>query len=171
MNANEHKATSQPFIVSRVYDAPIALMWKVWTEPEHLSHWWGPKGFKVLVSKMDFRVGGRYHYCLEAPDGSKMWGKFQFEKIDAPHSMVYISSFSDEAGGTTRHPMHMSWPLEMKTEIRIEAEAGKTKVTVIFAAHNANALEQKTFDDNRPSMNNGWGGTLDQLGEYLKQAQ
>jgi uncharacterized protein YndB with AHSA1/START domain len=65
-----------PFVISRVFDAPRDLVWRCFTDPDHMRQWWGPKGFKVLASKMDLRVGGTYHYGMSAPDGSPMWGKF-----------------------------------------------------------------------------------------------
>ena len=51
-----------PFVISRVLDAPRDLVWKCSTDPEHMKQWWGPKGFKVIASKMDLRVGGTYIY-------------------------------------------------------------------------------------------------------------
>lgn len=163
--------TSKEFVISRIFDAPRTLVWKVWTEADQLKQWWGPKGFKVLVSKMDLRPGGKFHYCIEAPDGMKMWGKFLFQEISAPERLVFISSFSDEQGGTTRHPMNMSWPLELMSTILFEEENGKTKVTVKWMAHNATADEQKTFDDNHTSMQMGWGGTFEQLAGYMAKVK
>ncbi len=111
MTTSETK--SADFVISRVLDAPRDLVWKAFTDPERMRQWWGPKGFSVIASKMDLRPGGTYHYGLKAPDGSPMWGKFVFREIVAPERMVFINSFSDEAGGTTRHPMAPTWPLEM----------------------------------------------------------
>ena len=59
MNAPAATATKSPdFVISRVFDAPRELVWKCFTEPEHMSEWWGPKGFTVVASKMDLRPGG-----------------------------------------------------------------------------------------------------------------
>ena len=69
-----------------------------------MKHWWGPKGFKVLESKMDLRVGGFYHYGLKAPDGMPMWGKMVYREIVPRERIVFLNFFSDEAGGITRHP-------------------------------------------------------------------
>jgi uncharacterized protein YndB with AHSA1/START domain len=82
--------------------------------------------------------------------------------------MVMVTSFSDEAGGITRHPMAPTWPLEMLSTFIFEDEpGGKTKVTIRWSPHNATEEEQKTFDAGRDSMQQGWGGTLDQLAAYL----
>src|SRR5437667_4225050 len=115
------------FVISRVFDAPRELVWKAFTEPERMKEWWGPKGFTVIASKMDLRPGGTYHYGMKAPDGSAMWGKFLFRDIVAPERMVLINSFSDEAGGITRHPMAPTWPLQMLSTFTFEDVGGKTK--------------------------------------------
>jgi len=57
--------TDKPFVISRDFDAPRDLVWKSWTEPERLKHWWGPKGFVVHTCKVDLRPGGRFHYGLK----------------------------------------------------------------------------------------------------------
>ena len=93
------------FVISRVLDAPRELVWKCFTDPERMKQWWGPKGVKILVSKMDLRVGGTYHYGMQTPDGKAMWGKFVYREITPPERLVFINSFSDEAGSVTRHPM------------------------------------------------------------------
>lgn len=162
---------AKPFIISRDLDAPRARVWAVFTDPEHMKGWWGPKGFTVLSSKMDLRPGGFYHYGMRAPDGSPMWGKMRYLEIVPPERIVLINSFSDEAGGIARHPLHASWPLEMMTVLTFEDIGGKTRFTVNWTPHNATADERKTFDDNHDSMRMGWGGTLEQLAAYLATAK
>ena len=164
-------AKSPDFVISRVFDAPRELVWKCFTEPERMREWWGPKGFKSVASKMDLRPGGRYHYCLQSPSGAAMWGKLVYREIAPPERMVLINSFSDEAGGTTRHPMHQSWPLEMLSVFTFEEQPGsKTKVTIRWSPHNATEEEQKTFDTSHDSMRMGWTGSLDQLDAHLTKA-
>jgi uncharacterized protein YndB with AHSA1/START domain len=86
--------------------------------------------------------------------------------------LVWVNSFSDEAGGLTRHPMNPTWPLEMLTTVTFEEQPGdKTKLTIRWQPLNANAEERKTFDAGHASMQQGWGGTLDQLAAYLASAK
>jgi uncharacterized protein YndB with AHSA1/START domain len=158
------------FVISRTFDAPRDLVWKAFTDPERMRHWWGPKGFTVIASKMDFRPGGTYHYGMRAPDGSAMWGKFVYQEITPPERMVLINSFSDEAGGITRHPMAPNWPLQMFSTFTFEAIGGKTKFTVRWSPHNATEEERKVFATSHDSMRGGWGGTMDQLATYLAKA-
>jgi uncharacterized protein YndB with AHSA1/START domain len=160
------------FVISRVFDAPRTLVWKAFTEPDRMKEWWGPKGFTVVSSKMDLRPGGTYHYGLKAPNGSLMWGKFVFREIAEQERIVVVSSFSDEAGGISRHPMAPTWPLEMLSTFTFEEQpGGKTKVTVRWLPHNATDEERKTFEAGRDSMHQGWTGTMEQLEAYLARAR
>lgn len=170
--AKSNAATTEGFVISRVFNAPRDLLWKAFIDPLRMKEWWGPKGFKVSVSKMDLRPGGTYHYCLIAPDGSLIWGKFVYREIDPPERIVLVSSFSDEAGGTTRHPMTPNWPLEMLSTFTFEEQPGGTsKFTVRWSPHNASEDERKIFEAGRTSMQMGWTGTLDQLAAYLAKTR
>ena len=123
------------FVISRTFDAPRELVWQAFTDPEQMKQWWGPKGFTVIASKMDFRPGGTYHYGMRAPDGSAMWGKFVYREIVPPQRMVLVNSFSDEAGGITRHPMAPTWPLEMLSTFLFEEEGStRTRLTIRMGA-------------------------------------
>ena len=160
------------FVISRVFDAPRELVWKCFTDPEHMRQWWGPKGVTVLTSKMDLRPGGTYHYGMKAPDGALMWGKMVYREISPPDRIVFINSFSDEDGGTTHHPMAPTWPLEMLSIFTFEdMPDGKTKFTVRWSPYNPTEEEQQTFDAGHDSMRQGWGGTLDKLQVYLPRAR
>jgi len=163
-------AEHPPFIISRTYKAPRDLVWKAWTELDRLKQWFGPKGFTMPFAKMDIRPGGMMLYKLEAPDGSPMWGKFVYQEITPPDKLVWINSFSDEKGGTTRHPMAPTWPAEMLTTVTLTEHQGQTTVTVRSEAYNASPAEQKTFTDNHNSMKGGWTGTFEQLAAYLAKA-
>jgi len=163
---------SADFVISRVFDAPRDLVWKCFTEPEHMKQWWGPKGVTVVKSEMDLRPGGTYHYAMQVPGGPVMWGKFTYREIVPPERIVLINCFSDENGGVTRHPMAPSWPLEMLSVFTFEEVAsGKTRFTVRWSPHNATAEERKTFDAGQASMNQGWSGTMEQLEAYLVKVQ
>jgi uncharacterized protein YndB with AHSA1/START domain len=165
-------AAGSDFVLSRVLDAPRDLVWKCFTDPEHMKHWWGPKGVTVVASKMDLRPGGTYHYGMKVPDGPVMWGKFVYREITPPEKLVFINSFSDEKGGLTRHPMAPTWPMEMLSVFTFEEQpGGKTKFTIRWSPHNATEEEHKTFEAGHASMNQGWSGTMEQLEAYLAKAR
>jgi uncharacterized glyoxalase superfamily protein PhnB/uncharacterized protein YndB with AHSA1/START domain len=171
VNKQVPEGKSKDFVISRVFDAPRELVWQAFTDAKRLKEWWGPKGVKVIHSKMDLKPGGSYHYAFNTPDGSTIWGKFQFREIVPRERLVFISSFSDEDGGLTRHPMAPSWPMLMHSTFTFEDEpGGKTRVTIRWQAYQAAPEEQATFDAGHDSMRQGWGGSLDVLTEYLARA-
>ena len=163
---------STDFVISRVFDAPRELVWQAFTDPEHMKHWFGPKGSTVVVSKMDLRVGGTYHGALRDPSGQVMWAKFIYREVAPPRRLVWEHSFSDENGGLTRHPLAPTWPLTLLTTVTFdEPRQGQTGVTLRWAPLNATAEEQATFDAAHDSMRGGWGGSFDQLAAFLAKAQ
>jgi uncharacterized protein YndB with AHSA1/START domain len=162
---------TEPFVITREFDAPRELVWKAWTERERLMEWFGPKGVKLTAASLDFRPGGSFHYGMRMPDGKEIWGKFVYREIVAPERIVLVNSFSDAKGGVTRHPWSATWPLEMLTTTTFaEIAPGKTKLTIVWSPLNATETERKTFTEGRPSMTQGWGGTFEQLADYLKKA-
>jgi uncharacterized protein YndB with AHSA1/START domain len=166
---DDHLSTTAtaPFIISRTFNAPKDLVWKAWTERDRLMQWFGPMGFKMTQATLDFRPGGTFHYCIKGPDGKEMWGKFTYRVIVPQEKMVLVNSFSDAAGGVTRHPFSPDWPRELLTTSTFEEKDGKTTVTIEWSPLHATEVEVKTFADARPGMTGGWTGTFEQLEAYL----
>lgn len=155
--------TEKPFVLTRTFDAPRELVWKAWTDAEHLKRWFGPKGFTMPQCSLDLHVGGIFHYGLKSPDGHEMWGKWTFLEIVPPEKLVVIASFSDAKCGVTRHPMSDAWPLETLSTTMFAEHGGKTTLTLRWAAHNATEAERAMFDASHESMKQGWGETMEQL--------
>ncbi len=155
------------FAISRVFDAPRERVWKAFTEVERLIQWWGPKGFTMDTAKLDLRPGGMFHYCMRAPNGLEMWGKFVYREVAAPEKLVFVNSFSDEKGDSTRNPFSPAWPIEVLNTMTLSERDGKTTLTLSGGPINATEEERKTFDASHDSMRQGFGGTFDQLAEYL----
>ena len=160
------------FVISRVFDAPREVVWECFTKPERMKQWWGPKGSVIVASKMDLRVGGTYHGAMRDPGGRVMWAKFVYREIVAPELLVWVHSFSDEAGGLTRHPMSPTWPLKLLTTVTLaQAPENKTALTLRWSPLEATEEERKTFDAAHDGMRGGWGGSFDQLDAYLASAK
>ncbi len=166
-NDSAPSGSLQEFVIQRTFNAPRDLVWKAWTERERLMQWFGPQGMTMSSADMDFRPGGQFHYCLTTPEGNEMWGKFVYREIDPPSKIVLVSSFSDAAGGLTRHPFVPDWPPETLSTTTFEEHNGQTTMTLRSSPLNASPAEIKTFDTNRDGMNQGWNGTFQQLEEYL----
>lgn len=169
--ATSAEALSKEFVIKRVFNAPRDLVWRAFTEAEHLKHWWGPKGYKMMSCTIDLRPGGVFHYGMQSPNGVEMWGKWMFREIVAPEKMTIVIAFSDKNGGITRHPFAPEWPLEMLGTMNFETQGNKTVLTSRTVAFNPTETERKTFEAGFAGMEQGFRGTWDQLEAYLAQAQ
>lgn len=159
------------FTVTRSFDAPRDLVYRVWTEQEHLGRWMSPAGLTPLESALDLRPGGLFHYGMKTPDGAEMWGKWVFREVVPPERLVFVQSFSDREGGLTRHPMAAEWPMEVLSTVTFEDEGGRTLLTLTGTPLNASEAERQTFEGALGGMNQGWAGTFAQLDAHLARTQ
>ncbi len=162
------------FVISRVLRAPRDVVWQAWTQREHLARWFGPKGVSMPSCALDLRPGGMFHYCMRSPDGAEHWGRWSFREIAPPERLLFVVSFADPAGNIVRAPFDSQWPLETLSEVLLSPHAGigkGTLVTITWSPLNTSEPERKAFDAGRAGMENGWGGTLDQLQAFLAQRQ
>ena len=161
------KQNKSEFTIARAFDAPRERIWKALTDPKEMGKWWGPKGAKIISSTMNLRPGGTYLYGMQF-EGREMWGKFVYQDIMEPEKIVFVNSFSDKHGGTTRHPMNANWPLELLSTFTLTEKEGKTTLTICWSLlPSATDTERKAFESGHSSMKQGWTGTLDQLQAYL----
>ena len=161
MNATSNMTITRPtdreLLIERSFDAPRDLVWKAFTEPERLAHWWGPTGWTLPHCTLDLRVGGRWHYCMRGPGGEESWGIATYEEIDAPERLVYRDAFSDADGGVNE-----AMP-QMRTVVEFVEDAGRTTVrstTTLDSAEQVDTLMEM-------GMAEGVTQTWDRLEEYL----
>jgi uncharacterized protein YndB with AHSA1/START domain len=158
---------AREFVFSRTVDAPRELVWKAWSEAERLAQWWGPKGCKLKVASLDFRPGGIFHYGMEWSAGGTMWGRFVYREITPPERLVFVNSFSNQNGEITRAPFNENWPREVLNVVTFEDVGGKTRITLSGGPIDPTKEERELFESFFDSMNQGFGGTFDQLEAYL----
>ena len=123
-------------IIERSFDAPVDLIWQMWTDPEHFAAWYGPDGATIPVAEMDVRVGGTRLVSMEmhTPDGPmRMWFTGEYREVVANERLVYTESMSDE-NGNVLSPADMGMPAghPTTTEVRVELEdvGGCTKMVM-----------------------------------------
>src|ERR1700741_3221172 len=85
-------------VLTRVFDAPRALVFKIWTDPQHLAKWWGPRDFTNPVCELDLRVGGKILIHMRAPDGILYPMTGTFREIAAPERLVFTAIVEDRNG-------------------------------------------------------------------------
>lgn len=164
---NQNITGEQEFVISRKYNAPRSLIFKMFSEAEHLTHWWGPKGMTMKVAKLDFRPGGTFLYSQTSPEGFEMWGLFVYHDIKAPELITFVNSFADKDGNIIRAPFSEQWPLEVKNVLTLSERDGKTTLTLRGGPINATSEECKMFKGFFGNMEQGFKGTFDQLEAYL----
>ena len=155
------------FAISRMFDAPRELVFSLWSDPNHLRRWWGPKGCSVGFCNMDLRPGGQLLYSLRMPDGQETWGKFVYREILPPDRLVFVTSFSDPQGTITRAPFNPKWPLEILNTLNLSQHFNLTRLTLMGEPLNPTAEELDLFESMRDSLHDAFSGTFDQMQSYL----
>src|SRR3979490_2851295 len=128
---------TERMIVTRVFDAPRALVWKAWTDPKYVMQWWGPKGFTAPVCKIDFRVGGKFLCCMRAPDGQEGWNAGEYHANVLREKIVSSMYFSDSEGNKVE-----------PAEYGIEHEAMEDVYGVITCDDGGDGQREVTFIGN-----------------------
>lgn len=140
-------------VLTRVFAAPRALVFRAWTEPERAALWWGPQGFEILSCQMDVRPGGSWRMALRAHDGTIHVKQGIYREITPPERLVFTWKWLDPAG----IPGH-----ETIVTVSFEQQGSGTKLT----------LHQAMFEiaEIRDEHHTGWSGCMDRFAEYLANA-
>lgn len=140
-------------LIERIFDAPSDLVFRVWTKPEHLMKWWGPKTFEPIGIEQDFRVGGTYRYGMKSEEGSEIWKSGVYQEI-VPNARI-VMTFKWEDG---------AWGVDNLVTVTFTPMAsGRT----LLRFHQA---PFKTLEA-RDSHTGGWNSLLDKLTAYLETVQ
>ncbi|MFC6488875.1 SRPBCC family protein [Nitratireductor sp. GCM10026969] len=135
--------------LTRMFDAPRTLVFRVWTAPEHLARWWGPKDFSVPSIKTDFREGGAWRSCIRSPEGRDYWAHGTYREIVTPERILFTFTWEEEDAIDT-----------LVTVTFEEVDDGRTKLTFHQAPF--------TSTEARDGHAEGWGECLDRLGGYIE---
>ncbi len=114
--------------VSRTFEAPLELLWKAWTDPEHFMKWYGPKGFTAPTCEIDLREGGRHLWSMQSPDGRQMYFTGSYKEVVPMERLVYSDASSDAEGNVMDMGEGMHGSMDV-TVTFVHAD-GKTTVTV-----------------------------------------
>lgn len=160
---------SKKLKIIRTLDAPRQKVWEAFTKAELLAQWWGPKGAKIEIKKLELYPDGLFLYSMENPDGTKLWAKFTYKELHEPEKIIFINSFSDEHGGMGKNPWFSIWPDEILNELTLTEEDGKTVLNLEGYPINASEEEIKAYEEMMSNMQGGFKGTFDQLEELLSK--
>ena len=156
--------TGDAVVIKRTFEAPVALVWQMWTDPEHFKQWYGPQGFSVPVADMDLRIGGRRLVCMASPDGSmKMWTVGEYTDIVPTERLGYTESLADEHGNMLP-PSAMGrpegYPQTTQVTVVLEDLDGQTKMVLTHAGIPADS-----------GGGGGWEQAFDKLAEHIKMVR
>jgi uncharacterized protein YndB with AHSA1/START domain len=159
----DNDGTQDAVVIERRFDAPVDLVWQMWTDPEHFKAWYGPAGSTIPVAKMDVRVGGTRLVGMEvqSPNGPmQMWFTGEYREVVENERLVYTESMSDE-NGNVLSPSDMGMPEghPTTTEVRVVLEdlGGRTKMVMTHAGIPADSPGAA-----------GWTMALDKLAAYVE---
>ena len=159
----DDNASQDAVVIERSFDAPIDLIWQMWTEPEHFKAWYGPNGATVPVARMDMRVGGSRLVCMEmeTPAGPmQMWFTGEYREIVKDKRLVYTESMSDEDGNVLSPSdmgMPAGYPTTTQVMVELEDVAGRTKMLMTHTG----------IPGDSPGAA-GWMAAFDKLAAYVE---
>jgi uncharacterized protein YndB with AHSA1/START domain len=161
-------ANNAPFFITRVFKAPRERVWQAWSDAASLQQWWGPKGCTLEALRFEFRPGGFFHYAMNFDGAPTWWGRFNYREIVEGERLVWLNSFANAQCGIARAPFSEVCPLEIENTATFTEKDGVTTVALRAIPFGESAAERRYFEELKPSLEQGYGGTLDQLAAYLK---
>ncbi|MGB6291235.1 MAG: SRPBCC domain-containing protein [Desulfobulbales bacterium] len=148
-------------VIERTFDAPVDLIWQMWTDPEHFKNWYGPTGFTVPIADMEMSIGGKRLICMASPDGSmKMWTTGEYIEIVPNKRLVYTESPADETGDVVSPSamgMPDGYPTTTEVTVVLEDLDGRTKMVMTHAGMPADS-----------GAGNGWEQAFDKLADHIE---
>jgi len=146
-------------VLHRVFDAPRELMFEMFTRPEHLAQFWGPKAMRNTACTVDLRVGGAFRVEMQGPDGKVYPATGIYREITPPERIVYAATTADD------NPCGAGLPPRSVVTISFADLGGKTRLTVHAQLQSRAAVEAAIAS----GFNRGWTDSFERLEELLRR--
>ena len=162
---NASISADQDFVITRIINAPRALVFKAWTDPKQLAQWWGPNGFTNPVCEMDVRPGGAHRIVMRGPDGTDYPVKGVYREIVEPERLVMTLDCSEHPDSwhdmvkPNRQKEDRNTVGMMLQTVTFEERGGKTLLTVRTRFESAAIRDAMV----KMGMSEGWAQSLDRL--------
>ena len=147
--------SDREILITRVFDAPAALVFRAWTTPELVRRWWGRPDAPLVVCDIDLRPGGQWRYVTRAADGTELGWHGTYLEVDAPRRIVSTETFEDYPDAEARNTLQLT-------------ERGGTTVLTVTVLHTS----QEHRDGHVASgMEGGLQQSLDSIEDILAELQ
>jgi uncharacterized protein YndB with AHSA1/START domain len=129
-------AKKRDLVVTRIFNAPVDLVWKAWTDPALVMQWWGPDGFTSPSAEIDFREGGTSLVCMRAPrefGGQDFYSTWTYQKIVPLQRIEFIQNLAGKDGkriDPAQVGMPPDFPLDIRTVVSFKVVGTRTEMTV-----------------------------------------
>ncbi len=160
---------SPEFILDRLFDAPREMVWRAWTDPELLSHWYGPR-VETIIHKFDLMPGGVWLNEMKFGDKSDL-SKAVFQEVVPEEKLVWQQSSTDSDWNIISNPMMEDWPRVMLTIVTFEDSGSKTNVRLTWIPFEATDAEIACFAGAVANMGKGWEGGFAIMDEMFAEMQ
>ena len=159
----------QIFVVNRAFDAPVARVFEMWTNPEHLARWLPPAGSELRFLRSEIAPGKSTLFVIAGEHGT-MHVRADYLEIEPPVRIVYTQEFVDEREQRAGAPGAEIWPARLRNTVLFTAEApDRTRVTVTSEpVGETTSAELEAFVAERAGMTLGWSGSFDVLEALLE---
>ncbi len=157
------------YVLERVFDAPRELVWKAWTDPKLLAHWYGP-GVETVIHGLDLQPGGLWLVEMKW-GGNSHHQRVEYTEVTPPKRLVWLHSSSDGEWNIIPSPMMPNWPRVLLTTVSFEENGDQTTMRLTWAPHEATDAEIACFADAMAGMGKGWGAGMELLAEMLAEMQ
>lgn len=156
MAASSIDLDSDPCVIigTREFDAPRELVWQAWSDPKHLSQWWGPDGFTTTTSAFDMRPGGVWRFVMHGPDGRDYENRVTFDEVVKPERLAYHHGGGDDVE-----------PVQFRTIVTFE-ELGNNRTRLTMRGMFPSA-EERARVIREYGADKGLAQTMSRLGDYL----
>lgn len=157
------------FVINRTFNAPIEVVYKMWTSPDHFAKWLPPTGSTMKFLEADIRNGGQTFGVMHTGNSEPMYVLANYLELVPPNKVVYTQQFCDANKKVIRPIFEPNWPETMLTTVTLaEEDENQTRVTVRWEVYgDATDVEVQTFLAERGGMTQGWTGSFDKLDELL----
>ena len=156
------------YVLERVFDAPRALVWRAWTEPDLLARWYGPN-VETIVHRLEVKPGGLWLNEMRWGEKSH-YQRVEYTEVTPPERLVWLHATSDAEWNVIPSPMMADWPRVLLTTVTFAEQDGvRTRMRLTWVPHEASEAEIACFAAAMDGMGKGWDAGMKLLAELLAE--